>query len=92
MSHSLAKMISVAEVFDISQHTGFMASEPPLDRLPQPWEAWEIVLDAAVKSKLQLGDKLGLTEEEKAISKRWRDILREVRTMLITCLILTSVP
>ena len=76
-------MIPVTEygVFDIDQRTGFMASDPPIDRLPQPWEAWEIVLDAAVKSKLQVGDKLGLTEEEKAISKQWRNKVKVVFTI-----------
>lgn len=76
---------TVAKVFDIDQHTGFMASDPPLNRLPQSWEAWEIVLDAAFESKLQVGDKLGLTDEERTTSKRWRDRVRAVRTKLIKC-------
>ena len=79
-SSSLAKMATVAEVFDIDQHTGFMASDPPPIRLPQYWEDWEIILDTAVKSKLQVGDKLGISEEERAISKRWREEVRAVRT------------
>jgi len=81
VSHSLAKMVTVT-VFDIDQHTGFMAPEPPPDRLPRFWESWEIALDAAVKSKLQVGDKVGLTEEERTISKRWRERVRAVRTTL----------
>ena len=81
-SSSLPKMAPVTEVFDIDQHTGFMASSPPPDRLPQQWEDWEILLDNAVKSKLQVGDKLGLSEEERATSKRWRETVRAVRTTL----------
>jgi Indoleamine 2,3-dioxygenase len=81
-SSSLAKMAVVAEVFDIDQHTGFMAPVPPPDRLPQYWEDWEILLDTAVKSNLQVSDKLGLSEEERAISKRWRETVRAVRTTL----------
>ena len=75
-------MSTITKVFDIDQHTGFMASDPPLDRLPHCWEAWEIVLDVAIESKLQVGDKLGLTDEEKAKSKRWRDRVRAVCTTL----------
>jgi len=82
-SHYPAKMATIADVFDIDQRTGFMPPDPPLDRLPQLWEAWEIVLDAAVESKLQVGDKLGLTKEEKTISKKWRERVRAVRTTLM---------
>ena len=78
-SSSLAKMASISKVFDIDQHTGFMASDPPPDRLPHQWEDWEILLDTAVKSKLQVGDKLGLSQEERATSKRWRETVRAVR-------------
>ena len=81
-SSSLAKMVSVAEVFDIDQHTGFMAPDPPPDRLPQHWEDWETLLDTAVDNKLQIGDKLDLSEEERATSKRWRETVRAVRTTL----------
>ena len=81
-SSSLAKMVTVGEVFDIDQHTGFMAPFPPPDRLPQHWEDWERLLDIAVESKLQVGDKLGLSEEERAVSKRWRETVRAVRTTL----------
>lgn len=76
------EMSTIAKVFDIDQQTGFMPSDPPLDRLPHCWEAWEIVLDVAIESKLQVGDKLGLTDEERAVSKRWRDRVRAVRTTL----------
>ena len=75
-------MSTIAKAFDIDQHTGFMASDPPQDRLPHCWEAWEIVLDIAIESKLQVGDKLGITDEERATSKRWRDSVRVVCTSL----------
>ena len=77
-----SKMSTIAKVFDIDQQTGFMASDPPLERLPQCWEAWEMVLDIAFESKLQVGDKLGLTDEERVTSKRWRDRVRAVRITL----------
>ncbi|KAF8808418.1 Indoleamine 2,3-dioxygenase [Phlegmacium glaucopus] len=80
-------MVTTATVFDIDQHTGFMASEPPLDRLPQFWEAWETVLDTAVESKLQIGDKLGLTEEERTISKRWRESVRALPALSVVGLL-----
>lgn len=91
MSNSLAKMITsdVAEVFDINQRTGFMAPDPPLDRLPHYWEAWEILLDTAVESNLQVGDKLGLSEEQKAISNRWRETVRVVRTIPLQIIIIS---
>ena len=79
-SSSLAKISTVAEVFDIDQHTGFMSPDPPPDRLPQHWEVWELLLDTAVESKLQVGDKLGLSEEERKVSKRWRETVRAVST------------
>jgi indoleamine 2,3-dioxygenase len=91
-SSSLAKLVTVAEVFDIDQHTGFMAPDPPPDRLPSHWEAWEILLDTAVESKLQVGDKLGLSEEERSISKRWRETVRAVRTTTTTSLVMYITP
>ena len=75
-------MLAVADVFDIDQHTGFMAPNPPLHRLPQYWEAWEIILDTAVDSKLQIADKLGVSEEDRAISRQWRETVRAVRATL----------
>jgi indoleamine 2,3-dioxygenase len=85
-------MSTIAKLFDIDQHTGFMASDPSPDRLPHFWEAWEIVLHVAIESKLQVGDKLGLTDKERAMSKRWRDRVRAVGITLSTIsLSLTSV-
>ncbi|PPR01838.1 hypothetical protein CVT24_001726 [Panaeolus cyanescens] len=70
---ALKTAIPVAHVFDVDQRTGFMAPEPPLARLPDPWELWEQMLDEAVSSRLQLGDKLGLTPEEAETSRLWRE-------------------
>jgi hypothetical protein len=66
--------------FDVDTRTGFMPSTEPLTRLPLEWEAWEVLLDAAIQSKLQLGDKPGLSGEEKAHSREWRIRVREVAT------------
>jgi len=73
-----------APVFDVDSQTGFMPPSEPLSRLPTSWELWEVTLDAAIHGQLQLGDKIGLTMEEKAESERWR-----VRVKLV-CLILSS--
>ena len=69
----------VAHTFDVDQRTGFMAPQPALRRLSEKWEAWEAALDTAVEAKLQLGDKVGLTEAEAAASKQWRNSVRKVR-------------
>ena len=63
-------------VANVDQRTGFMEPQPPLSRLP---EKWEVALNTAVRARLQLGDKVGLTEAEVAASKQWRDSVREVR-------------
>ena len=74
-SHS----IPVNQVFDVDQRTGFMAPRAPIARLPSEWELWEETLDSAVSSRLQLGDKVGLTVTAAATSSAWRKRVREVR-------------
>jgi len=69
----------VANVFDVDQRTGFMVPQPPLSRLPEKWEVWEAALDTAIEARLQLGDKVGLTEAEAAASEQWRYSVRKVR-------------
>lgn len=64
--------VPVNHIFDVDQKTGFMASEPPLERLPAPWEAWEAILDVAIRTKLQLGDNPGISMQEMEISRVWR--------------------
>ncbi|KAI3620848.1 hypothetical protein WG66_006316 [Moniliophthora roreri] len=51
---------------------------PPITQLPSEWELWEAVLEAAINDGLQLGNKPGITEEEKQSSERWRSRVREV--------------
>ncbi len=69
------------EVFEIDSFTGFMAPRPPPARLPIEWEAWEVTLEEAVKRKVQLGNKIGLTREETACSETWRASVRTVRSI-----------
>lgn len=69
-----------AHDFDVDTRTGFMPPQQPLLRLPSDWELWEVTLDRAIASKLQLGSKVGLTEEEAETSERWRVQVREVRS------------
>jgi indoleamine 2,3-dioxygenase len=71
-----------ASVFDVDSQTGFMAPSEPILRLPAQWECWEIVLDAAINTQLQLGDKPGLTKEEEAQSGQWRESVRQVRSVV----------
>ncbi|KAI3611667.1 indoleamine 2, 3-dioxyganeseb [Moniliophthora roreri] len=57
---------------------GFMPTNPPITRLPSEWESWEVVLEAAMNEGLQLGSKVGITEEEKQSSEQWRLRVREL--------------
>ncbi|TRM64555.1 Indoleamine 2,3-dioxygenase [Schizophyllum amplum] len=58
--------------YEVDANTGFMAPDVPLARLPAPWDAWEELLNDAQRRRLQIGDKPGLTEEERADSEAWR--------------------
>ncbi|KAI0351767.1 Indoleamine 2,3-dioxygenase [Trametes cingulata] len=73
-----------AHDFDVDTRTGFMPPEPPLTRLPRAWEPWEVLLEDAIESKLQLADKPNLTDEEKEKSERWRNRVRELPILPIT--------
>ncbi|KAG6873476.1 hypothetical protein C0995_015179 [Termitomyces sp. Mi166 len=70
--------IEGALVFDVHPQSGFMPPEAPLARLPPAWEPWEMILDAAITARLQLGDKLGITEQEKTASESWRANVRRM--------------
>ncbi|KAI9511926.1 Indoleamine 2,3-dioxygenase [Russula earlei] len=61
-----------AHDFDVDTRTGFMPPDPPIARLPLPWEPWEQLLDEAQFRRLQLGSKIDITDEEKARSESWR--------------------
>ena len=67
-----------AHDFDVDTRTGFMPPQPPLSRLPDPWQPWEEALDDAVSARLQLGDKKDLTQKDQERSARWRARVREV--------------
>ena len=69
-----------AHDFDVDTRTGFMPPQAPLRRLTGAWESWEIVLDAAIYQKLQLGDSPNLPQSAKDDSERWRERVRKVRT------------
>ncbi|KAI0090993.1 tryptophan 2,3-dioxygenase [Irpex rosettiformis] len=65
-----------AHDFDVDNRTGFMPPQPPLTRLPESWSPWEEVLDDAVASNLQLGDKLDLSDADRSRSAEWRARVR----------------
>lgn len=69
-----------AHDFDVDTRTGFMPPQPPLTRLPSAWEPWELSLENAIVSKLQLADKPGLSRDDEQRSERWRLTVREVRS------------
>lgn len=61
-----------AHDFDVDTRTGFLPPEPPLTRLPIDWEPWEAILDDALQRKLQLGDRINLSDEDIYSSASWR--------------------
>jgi indoleamine 2,3-dioxygenase len=76
-----------AHDFDVDLRTGFMPPHPPLSRLPVQWEPWEDTLDQALRAKLQLGEKPGLSQKDVAGSELWRSHVRDVRlcSLLFFC-------
>ncbi|KAI5828137.1 Indoleamine 2,3-dioxygenase [Schizophyllum commune Tattone D] len=64
--------------YEVDVNTGFMAPDVPLARLPHPWDAWEDVLSDAHYRKLQVGDKPGITDAERADSEAWRATVRRL--------------
>ena len=67
-----------AHDFDVDNRTGFMPPQPPLTRLPASWSPWEVILDEAVSSGLQLGDKADLSDADRTRSAEWRARVRAV--------------
>lgn len=65
--------------FDIDFHTGFLPRQAPISRLPSQWEAWELVLESAIRGGMKLGKTPGLSEEENEKSEAWRNRVREVK-------------
>ncbi|KAG6864594.1 hypothetical protein C0991_008446 [Blastosporella zonata] len=76
--------IQDAQPYDVNPHSGFMPPEEPIARLPISWEPWEAILDAAISAKLQLGDKLGLSEKDRATSRAWRASVCRLPILSIT--------
>ncbi|KAJ7067386.1 Indoleamine 2,3-dioxygenase [Mycena amicta] len=76
-----------AHDFDVDNRTGFMPPQPPPARLPEEFEPWEVALDQAIASALQLGDKPGITQAEINRSERWREGVRQLPMLTITGLI-----
>ena len=65
-------------VFEVDSVMGFMAPHQPPSRLPDEWGVWEATLDEAVRKRIQLGDKIGLGEDDKRVSQMWRGDVRQV--------------
>lgn len=68
-----------AHDFDVDTRTGFMPPQIPLRRLSTDWELWELALEDAISSRLELGDRHGVQEKEKEKSRLWRERVRGVR-------------
>ncbi|KAF8589350.1 Indoleamine 2,3-dioxygenase [Ramaria rubella] len=66
-----------AHDFDVDVRTGFMPPQPPLRRLPELYDPWECLLDAATVQRLKLGES-DLTEQEKKESEAWRRTVQEL--------------
>ncbi|KAH9924101.1 Indoleamine 2,3-dioxygenase-domain-containing protein [Amylocystis lapponica] len=62
-----------AHDFDVDTRTGFMPPEPPLTRSRS---------NDALASKLQIADKVGLTQDDEARAARWQAHIREVSAQL----------
>lgn len=69
---------SDVNLFDVDPCTGFMPPSVPLLRLPPKWETWEVLLDDAIAARLQLGDSLGITNEDTERAEYWRSCVRQV--------------
>ncbi|THH31511.1 hypothetical protein EUX98_g2701 [Antrodiella citrinella] len=67
-----------AHDFDVDTRTGFMPPEPPLTRLPQQWELWELALEEGLASKLQLADKPGSSDADRYRASFWQARVREL--------------
>ncbi|KAH9481074.1 Indoleamine 2,3-dioxygenase [Psilocybe cubensis] len=72
-----------AHDFDVDTRTGFMPPQMPLRRLSADWEQWELTLEDAISSRLQLGDRSFIEEVDKEKSRSWRDRVRELPILSI---------
>ncbi|KAF8589343.1 Indoleamine 2,3-dioxygenase [Ramaria rubella] len=69
-----------AHDFDVDVQTGFMPPQPPLRRLPELYDPWECLLDAATVQRLKLGES-DLTEQERKESEAWRRTVQELSVL-----------
>lgn len=67
-----------AHDFDVDTRTGFMPPQVPVMRLDNQYDAWEDILEDAISTHLQLGEKVDLDEKEKLKSEKWRARIRRV--------------
>jgi len=67
-----------AHDFDVDNRTGFMPFDQPIARLPNEFEAWELLLDDAQNNRLQLGRLPNLTDAQKSASEAWRACVRSM--------------
>ncbi|CAA7271431.1 unnamed protein product [Cyclocybe aegerita] len=72
-----------AHDFDVDTRTGFLPPQAPISRLPATLECWEVVLEDAIASKLQLGEKPDLSDGEKKKSEEWRERVRKLPILSI---------
>ncbi|KAG6832749.1 hypothetical protein H0H87_000598 [Tephrocybe sp. NHM501043] len=84
MANASLSSIQDAHDYDVDPQSGFMPLEEPIARLPAEWEPWEAALDRAVAAKLQIGDKPGVSEQQKATSESWRASVRELPLLSVT--------
>ena len=83
LPHGLTDTTTVAaHDFDVDNRTGFMPPEPPLVRLPSEWETWEATLDFALTKRLKLGSGPTTTDDDRAESAAWREVVYEVDRIL----------
>ena len=67
-----------AHDFDVDTRTGFMPPQSPTSRLQHSWSQWEVLLEDAISQRLQLGDKICLSDYDRRKSERWRCRVRKV--------------
>lgn len=67
-----------AHDFDVDTRTGFMPPQPPLTRLPDPWQPWEELLADALSNRMKLGDRPDVTNADELRAARWRARVRDV--------------
>jgi hypothetical protein len=67
----------------VDKHTGFVTTQEPLQRLPDPWEIWEETLQAARSLKLKTAKQTSVLDQQQKEAeadkaKGWRRTVEEV--------------